>query len=122
MMNELLSQALDVFGKESTQYQNFKSEKKSFVKFITDYSEYAKSIRIATDAHYDGVFVDRKKMIESMSYSKVVALIKDYIIKSALLVRTINPLIQKKEESLNGALKSVISTMESYISGLKDNK
>lgn len=119
MLNEILNQAFDVFGKDTTQYQNIKSEKKSFVKFINDNSEYAKSIRVTTDAHYDGIFVERKKKIESMSYSKVVTLINNYLIKSALLIHTINPLIQEKENSLNGALKSVVGTMESYLNSLK---
>lgn len=118
MLNEILSQALDVFGKESALYQNLKSEKKSFVKLINDNSEYAKCIRVTTDAHYDGIFVDRKKKIESMSYSKVVSLINNYLIKSASLIHTILPLIQKKEDSLTGAMKSVIEAMESYLSSL----
>lgn len=119
MLNEILNQALDVFGKDSTQYQNFKSAKKSFVKIINDNSEYAKSIRVTTDAHYDGVFVDRKKKIESMSYSQVVTLINNYITKSSLLIHTIIPLIQEKEKSLTGALRSVVETMESYLNSNK---
>lgn len=118
MLNEILSQALDVFGKESDLYQNLKSEKKSFVKLINDNSEYAKCIRVTTDAHYDGIFADRKKMIESMSYLKVVALISNYLIKSSLLIHTIHPLIQNKEDSLTGAMQSVVEAMESYLSSL----
>jgi len=119
LLNDILNQALDVFGKDSVQYQNLKSEKKSFVKFINNNSEYAKSIRVTTDAHYDGIFVDRKKKIEEMSYSKVVTLINNYLIKSTLLIHTIHPLIQEKENSLIGSLKSVIEVMESYLSSLK---
>ncbi len=119
ILNEIINQALDVFGKDSAHYQNLKSEKKSFVKFINDNSEYAKSIRVTTDAHYSGQFADRKKKIESMSYSKVVTLINNYLIKSALLLHSINPLIQENEKSLNGALKSIVETMESYLNGLK---
>lgn len=119
MLNEILNHALDLFGKESAQYQDLKTEKKSFVKFINDNSEYAKSIRVTTDAHYDGVFVDRKKKIESMSFSKVVTLINNYLIKSTLLIHNINPLIVEKENTLNGALKSVIEAMESHLSSLK---
>lgn len=121
MLNDILKQALDVFGKDSAQYQNLKSEKKSFVKFINDNSEYAKSIRVTTDAHYDGIFVDRKKMIESMSYSKVVNLINYYLKKSTLLVKSIQPLIQEREKTLNESLKSVIAAMESYVNNRKDN-
>ena len=120
MLNVILNQALVVYGIDSAQYQNLKSEKKSFVKFINDNSEYAKSIRVTTDAHYDGIFVDRKTMIESMSYSKVVTLINNYLIKSTLLIHTIQPLIQKNENSLNGALKSVVGAMEKYLSSLQE--
>lgn len=115
MLNDILNQALTVFGNDSTNYLNLKSEKKSFVKFINENSEYAKSIRVTTDAHFDGLFVDRKKIIELMSYSKVVTLINNYLKKTTLLIHAIQPLIQENEDSFNGAMESVIEAMKSYL-------
>lgn len=118
VLNVILNQSLEAFGKDSVQYKKLKSEKKEFVKIINENSEHAKRIRITTDAHYDGGFIERKEMIESMSYSKIVALINIYLVRSGLLVKSIQPLIVYKEKALNDSLKSVIKAMDSHISSL----
>ena len=122
VLNVILNQSLEAFGKDSVQYKNLKLEKKEFVKIINENSEYAKNIRITTDAHYDGGFIERKEMIESMSYSTIVALINNYLVRSGLLVKSIQPLIEEKGKALNDTLESVIKAMESYISSLKGSK
>lgn len=46
--------------------------KKAFVKVIDDISDYAKVIRLNVDAHFDGSYEERLKLIEEMSYYEVV--------------------------------------------------
>lgn len=123
-LNIFLNQSRESFGENSDEYCQLKKEKKTFVSTINSNSDYAKEIRVIADAHYDDMtgFSERKSLIESMSYAEVISLINDYLVQSALLMKSLQSLIGNNEKTLNSALISVVSEMEKSLKELKSRK
>lgn len=123
-LNIFLTQSKESFGENSDEYCQLKKEKKEFVSTINSNSDYAKEIRVIADAHYDEKtsFSERKSLIESMSYAEVISLINDYLVKSALLMKSFQSLIGNNEKTLNSALNSVVNEMGKYLKELKSRK
>lgn len=119
-LNFFLNRSKETFGANSNEYCQLKIEKKKFVSIINENSDYAKEIRVISDAHYDNKtgFVERKSLIESISYAKVISLINNYLLQSALLMKSLQALISNNENTLNYALNSVVNEMKKYLENL----
>lgn len=123
-LNIFINQSKDTFGENSDEYCQLKKEKKQFVNTINRNSDYAKGIRVIADAHYDEKtgFLERKILIESMSYAGVISLINDYLVQSALLMKSLQSLIGNNEKTLNSALNSVVNEMAKCVNELRSRK
>lgn len=116
-LNIFMNQSKESFGENSDEYCQLKNERKKFVGIINRNLNFAKDIRVTADAHYDEKtgFLERKSLIESMSYADVISLINDYLVQSTLLIKSLQSLISNNENTLNSALNSVVNEMKKYL-------
>lgn len=123
-LNKFMNQSKESFGENSDEYCQLKNERKRFVSIINSNSDFAKDIRVTADAHYDEKtsFIERKSLIESMSYAEVISLINDYLVQSTLLIKSLQSLIGNNENTLNLALNSVVNEMQKYLKDLEPAK
>lgn len=67
--------------------------KKEYSQYINEASGYAKQIRVNVDAHFDGSFVERLKMIQDLSYSSVLELYYTYTSKMQAFLHELKPVL-----------------------------
>lgn len=93
--------------------------KKEFVKVINDVAEYAKSIRVNTDAHFDKDFEKRLKLIEDMSYVTVVILLKEYWIKTSTLLQEIKTAMYDLRNDVSRSMQGIACQMKMCVEQIK---
>lgn len=93
--------------------------KKDFVKVIKDISDYAKTIRLNVDAHFDGSYEERLELIEEMSYYKVVKVLYDYWGKTTELLHEITPVLAFINNDATNSMGDIVSQMNNFVNALK---
>lgn len=93
--------------------------KKEFVKVTEDVAEYAKTIRVNTDAHFDKEFEKRLKIIEEMSYVTVVSLLQDYWIKTSALLQEIKTTTLDLQNDVSNSMQEIACQVKLRVEQIK---
>lgn len=124
-INKMLNDVVKISKDEMSEVldQNaLKKAKKDFVKVTEDIANYAKTIRVNVDAHFDGDFEQRLRIIEDMSYMEVVKVIYDYWTKASILVSELSIVVGVMQKKINGSMAEVKLRMQEFLGEIKSKK
>lgn len=93
----------------------FIKAKKDFVKVIDSIADYAQTIRVNVDAHFDGDFEKRIRIIEGMSYFEIVKLLNVYWTKTAALIHEMPPIILALQNYVFDSMHDVEHQLKEFI-------
>lgn len=106
LINGFIKNVKEEFG---TQYDfnPLINAKKELVKVIEEISEYAKTIRVNVDAHFDGDFEERLRLIEEMSYSSIVRILYNYWSKASAFLHEVTPIVYELQKDVKASLHEI---------------
>ena len=124
-INILLNDVIRIMkeeAKDGFDMKPFIDARKAFVKVIKDISDYAKVIRLNVDAHFDGSYEERLKLIEDMSFYDVVKLLSEYWMKTLDLLREARLVLIYIQNETTNSMADIASQMREFVDSMEQKR
>lgn len=119
-LNRYVQLTRDLVGNSNSDYVEMSKVKDEFAAFLEQYKEYAKSVRVNADAHYNMDFRKRVEIIENLSYRDINGIVIDYYEKAGTLLKSQMPILHIMENKLTEHFHYISNLMNQYLDQVKN--